>query len=580
MTTFSKRIERRRFYEAELLREMPRLLSRMDRCPESASRGCMDREYWGWATKDFANMDMQRGVLALAYLFKKDFPGNIYHGEKAVLEWLRFGVTFWIRNQYPDGSFDHLYPRERSWMATAFTLVDMLEAYGLVANDLDAEFCDAWLNAMRRAGTFIVENDETHGFISNHRAGAAAALLGLSIVTSDATFKQHAWRLMDDVYSRQSDEGWFLEYEGADPGYQTLDTHYQALFYLYSGSDSKVLHKVRKSLEFLEYFVHPDGSVGGEYGSRNCPHYFPGGFELFASQTPIAGAIAAHAVRGLAEGNACGLADSDGRNSAPLVTSYVYAHRVADDVSESKEETPQLPFERLFERAWPRAGLYVRSDEHSYSIFGASKGGTIKVFDKSELKLAYSSCGYAGVTADNKHVTTHLYTDSPEFSAGGLECGGEKALSPARRVEVDAPFFEFRPDRTMSKAGFIIFRLFNMSAGRVPPLNRFARKQIISRFLFARKKRLCRLHRVLEFNNGSYTIEDVIESGGEKFKELKEHGYFSTVYMASARYFRRQDFVHAWSSPNLAVAGFAGGRLSRTIMNGKRKLTENEQENN
>ena len=30
---------------------------------------------------------------------------------------------------------------------------------------------------------------------------------------------------------------------------------------------------VGPSIQFLQYFIHPDGSVGGEYGSRNCPLY-------------------------------------------------------------------------------------------------------------------------------------------------------------------------------------------------------------------------------------------------------------------------------------------------------------------
>ena len=38
--------------------------------------------------------------------------------------------------------------------------------------------------------------------------------------------------------------------------------------------------------------MHPDGSYGGEYGSRNTYHFYPHGFELFADRVPEAAFIA------------------------------------------------------------------------------------------------------------------------------------------------------------------------------------------------------------------------------------------------------------------------------------------------
>jgi len=100
---FVSRHERKAFYEKELFREAARLLSRMDRCPVSLSRGCLDREYWAWVTKDYANMDMQRGVAILAYLHSTEFPDNGYFHQKALIDWISYGVSFWIERQNPDG---------------------------------------------------------------------------------------------------------------------------------------------------------------------------------------------------------------------------------------------------------------------------------------------------------------------------------------------------------------------------------------------------------------------------------------------------------------------------------------------
>ena len=149
-TIFMEQAKRKRFFEKELLKEVPRLLSAIDRCPLSVSCGSLDREYWAWASKDFANMDLQRGLLVLAYVFSTEFEGNIYYNRTALLEWVHKGLDFWIQRQSPEGGFDHLYVNERSWMAVAFTLADIANVYKLIGHKTDRALRDRWIEAMRR----------------------------------------------------------------------------------------------------------------------------------------------------------------------------------------------------------------------------------------------------------------------------------------------------------------------------------------------------------------------------------------------------------------------------------------------
>lgn len=554
---FNNRTERKRFFESELFRAAPRLLSRMDRCPVSASSGCLDREYWAWASKDFANLDMQRGLRVLAYLWVTDFPGNGYLRQRALLDWICLGVSFWVRRQYRDGSFDHLYAYERSWMAAAFTLTDMVATYRMVQGEIRADLGERWLAAMERAGECLIRRGEEHGFISNHRAGAAAGLMGLFNLTGRRDFQERAWDLLGEVFSRQSSEGWFLEYEGADPGYQTLSIHYLALAYLESERDPRILDSVHRALAFLAYFLHPDGSIGGEYGSRNCPHFFPGGMEIFAQDLPLAEAMARRGVWGLAAGSSCGMADADGRNEVPLATSYVLAHQALCDPGAYRATL--LPSDRLFERVWKEAGIYVRSEPNHYLVFGASKGGVLKLFDKDPPgRLIFSSCGYAGRLKGHRDITTLLWTSSPEIDPEGLEAGKEHPLNSSRQIRIQAHFYLFRNDRLMSPWRFLLFRVFNLTAGRLRPIHDFVRKRvIIGRFLKARKRAGVTLRRTLIWDLESPRIEDQIVTApgvGVQLVELREHGFFSTVYMASARYFRTQDFQNAWSGEELASA--------------------------
>lgn len=532
--------QRREFYQSELLQVAARLLSRLDRCPLTASYGCFDREYWAWATKDFANADLQRAVRVLVFLHQQDFPGNFYAHSPALAEWIQGAVQFWVHCQKKSGAFDHLYLHENSWMAAAFTLLDMASVARWPPLLANPSLHAAWMEAIRRAANYLQRHDETHGFISNHRAAAAAALATTANITGNASYRQTAWRLMKEVYQYQSSEGWFLEYEGADPGYQTLDTHYQALFAKETNNDPLILGAVERSLEFLSWFIHPDGSIGGEYGSRGCPHFFPGGFEYFSCWLPMAATISSWGTAGLAGGFSCGLRDADERNEIPLATSYVLALECLLENKEPVTAIPLLPFQLSGSRYWPEAGLVVCSDLSHYLIFGGSKGGVIKLFNKQTGKLIHASCGYSARDASGKSASTLLWTSNPQMRVtqdGDL------------MVELQAPFYLFHTHRLMKPLSFWIFRLFNLTIGRSLAINQFVRKNlIIGRFLKARRPVGLILTRHLQRVDGRWRVSDVIQKNSPKFNPvtMEELGFFSTVYMASAKYFRKQDLEQVW----------------------------------
>ncbi len=558
------RAERQAFYRAELLRCAPRFLSRIDRCPLSAASGSADREYWAWATKDFANLDMQRGIRLLAYLYARPFPGNGFAGAPAMLAWIGQMVRFWAERQAAGGAFDHLYLHENSWMAAAFTLVDMAAAFDLAGGAVAPEVRRDWLSTMERAAGHLLAHDEEHAFISNHRAAGAAGLASAGRILGGDAFLRRADAIMDAIYARQSGEGWYVEYGGADPGYQTLDTHYQGCFWRETGA-ARTLDSVGRSIEFLSYFLHPDGSIGGEYGSRACPHFFPGGFEVFAPYSGLAEAVAGAGVAGLAAGASTGLNEADGRNEVPMLTSYVLALEALDrDVTASSLPPAQpLPFTRRVERAWPESGMYVRNDGRSQTVVGAAKGGVVKVFDLASGALVHASGGYAGRTTSGRDVTTHLWTLSPDFTHD-LPGGGEVPCASDRRIVLRAPFYAFRRDRLMSPLKFLLFRVFNNTIGRIRSINNFVRRTlIVGRYIGARDRVGPILERTVTFAaDGSVAISDRV-SGADCLASVREYGFLSTVYMASAKYFRPQDLAQAWEGPDLAGVGAEVARVTR-----------------
>ena len=80
-----------------------------------------------------------------------------------------------------------------------------------------------------------------------------------------------------------------------------------------------------RAVEFLSWFVHPDGSFGGEYGSRRTAVYYPGGIALLADEFPLAAAMTSRMMASISQGHTVTLHDIDIGNLAPLLQSSLLA---------------------------------------------------------------------------------------------------------------------------------------------------------------------------------------------------------------------------------------------------------------
>ena len=134
----------------------------------------------------------------------------------------------------------------------------------------------------------------------------------------------------------QSKEGWFQEYEGCDPGYHTLTIFCLAKIYQLK-PDVRLKEAITKAVEFAGHFIHPDGSYGGEYASRNTYNFFPHGFELAGRWLPDALRINDCFLQGLAAGLAA--SHSDDHIIGHHTWNYLLAWR--DFVSERPTPIPR-----------------------------------------------------------------------------------------------------------------------------------------------------------------------------------------------------------------------------------------------
>ena len=533
-------------YRKEILSAIPRILSSQDRDPSSPTYGCFDREYWAWATKDFANIDLQRSVYAISLLWKNNFAGNKYYKNEKVLEWITAGLNFWCACQHKDGSFDHLYVNEHSYAATSFTLYEIGETYVLLEKTFNEEFREKMKMHIRRAADFLVRFDELHGFISNHRACTSCALYVSYKIIGDKKYVKKADEYIGSIMQKQSEDGWFNEYGGADPGYQTLDTFYLSCYHKLSG-EKKILQMLEKSLKFLAYFVHPNGTIGGEYGSRNTELNYPSGFEYLSEKIPEAKSISDKIREGIEDGS-LHLADLDIRNFVPFLTSYTLAFFEHKD---NLKNSPRLPYEYGdFEKYFPESQIFIKKNRNYYAIIGISKGGVIKVYDLKSRSLFYTNCGYVGMLKNNSVLSSQMLNYSKNVKTGRHE------------IEFDAGFFMV-PNRVMTPAKFFAFRAFNLTLGRFYRINNLVRDRIIVRsFIMPRKKTGLKMKRKISFSERGIEIKDTINNPGFRFRNFREEGKFTTVFMASSKYYQEQDLAVSRTSKTDYAERINGKRVS------------------
>jgi hypothetical protein len=538
-------------YLPAALAQVPRLLSRGDREPHSLTYGSFDRTHWAWKFTDFPVSRFQEAAYALAYLYRHPAPGNPLGGHRATLEWTRAVMTHWQSLQYANGSFDEAYPVEHCLAATAFTGFYVGEAYQLVADELPADDAASLRKTFARAGDWLCRNDEHHGVLSNHLAAAAAALHVIGAITGEGRYAARAAHFLERIYRHQSPEGWFEEYGGADPGYQTHGTFYLARIWQLT-QDARLLERLQAATAFLKHFIHPDGTLGGEYGSRNTEFYFPAGFEILAPACPDAAAIAGFMRRAVQNGTAAGLAAVDAYNLLPMLNNYLFAAQAA---SGWNGVGGALPFQTEFERTWQDAGLHVRSTARYYAVVGLSKGGVVKLFEKgAEPRLALSDCGWWGEDGRGR-ISSQVLGRPAQWRRDG------------DAIEVTTAFARIN-QRVPTPWLFIAFRLFTLTAGRFAAFARLLKSTIVRLLVSRRRYVPLNLKRRIAFSGVRVELADeVYGDPGLGLRRLAPHPKFASIHMGSARYFQPSELAVA-DPPGLHGAGYApefsaSGRVRR-----------------
>lgn len=498
-----------------------RLLSEQDRDRYSPTYGCFDRRYWAWKLVDFPEATFQRNVHSMAMLYTD--PGSEFYRNPILFDSVVAGLRFAGTIQHRDGSFDQAFPNEHSFGATAFLLHSLLEAFRLVAAEVDCKTREEIEHALLRSAGFLSTHTEVHGYIANHRAAAVLSLLLTAEHFGDTRCRYTAEGLLQNLIEHQSPEGWFPEYDGADPGYQTL-----CLYYLAQVSqrlDTPALQvALNRAVTFVSHFAHPDGSFAGEYGSRRTAICYPGGLALLSRDFPLALALTRATCRAIATGHTVSLADVDMGNIAPVLSNYLCVLQTG--VLEREERAPCLPWEESeLRRDFPDAGLHVRGTDHYFAVLGASNGGVLRVFAKPGRRALWDDAGYVGQLADGTLVTTQMTR---------LE---NPCMVEDTRITLTSSFHEM-PHALPTPFRFVLLRMANLTLMRSLWFRDLIKKLLVRLLVAPRQRCQMKLRRCVRFESHRVVVEDTIsKSSTRKVKWLECGSRFVSVHMASAGYF-------------------------------------------
>ena len=410
----------RYLYLKTALADVPRLLGSIDRNPYRPTYGCLDRQFWHYRTSPFPSEMYQEGALPLALVYATKLPDNRWHGNERIRELAIAAIRFAARSCHRDGSCDDYYPFERALGAAVFSLQATARAYQVL--DLDDAELATWFE---RRARWIIDHDES-GRLSNHHALAALGLLRVAEITGKQVYRDAAEARVCQVLDWQSDEGWFEEYGGADPGYQTVTIDCLAKIRRATGDDT-LDDPLRRAVAFARCFLHPDGSYGGEYGSRGTYHFYPHGMELTAAENPDAADLADGFLQSLAVERQASF--SDDRLFIHRMANLIEAYVDWSPVRPAASETPENESTHIFSKA----GLLVRRSDSDQTVVSMARGGVFKHFtpagavvtdaglivETTDGRVAVSQMHQPG---RNVHVVDEQQPAEDTLSIGGSLC--------------------------------------------------------------------------------------------------------------------------------------------------------------
>ncbi|MBD3189775.1 MAG: hypothetical protein GF308_03985 [Candidatus Heimdallarchaeota archaeon] len=518
-------------YLTEVLQQIPRLLAQLDRNKMSKTYGCFDRNYWHYKIVDFPSARMQEAALTLALLYTIDSRDNPYYQNKKILEWIKAALLFWGKIQEKNGSFNEWWPHENSYVATAFSSYAVSETLLLLKEQLT--IIPQITQQLVKAADFLSKSQEA--LVQNQECGAVIAIYNTFLLTGNEKYKNIAAAKVQSILSFFSEEGWLVEYGGPDVGYLSLAFDYLAKYYQKT-QDKELLEKLKNATQFLQYFLHPNFTHGGEYASRNTEYLIPSGFELLVAEIPECALLACFARETMEKRNAITPFALDDRYLCQILYNWLEAYMKGQKKLSCKKD---YPFKNTFEQQFPEAGIFIKSTPTYYFITNYKKGGSFKLIEKSNGTVTYDS----GIllTCGNKTYETNCINEDIHFEF------------TEHQLTIKGSFFKI--DQKLQKAfTTIALRFYSVIFGRFERISRFI-KNVLRRVLItgSNKSKHNLFTRTFVFKETEVVVSDAITTK-KKMQEVILGAKFSFNYIPSSRYFQTSELESPSQSFDLSQA--------------------------
>jgi len=467
-------------YLNEILNQSQRLIGLMDRNPMSETFGCFDRQYWQYTITDTPSARCQEAALTLTLLYTIKHKKNPYYKKEIILKWIKAAINFWTKIQEKNGSFNEWYPKESSYVATAFSSYAISETLLLLKIKNKKA-----LNALKNASNWLLRKTEKR--VLNQESSISILLLNLYLLTKNPKYKRESSKRIELMRKNQNSEGWWNEYNGPDIGYLSLTIDYFTKYYQKT-KDKRVLPMLNKAVDFISYFIHPNLTFGGEYASRNTEYLIPSGFEFLAQHNKTAASIADSIRSSLSKRTTISPFSLDDRYLTYIGYNWLQAHINAKRLSKTHKK-----HEKDFTKKFPNANILIKSSERYYIIINYSKGGSFKLFRKGLTPICDS-----GIIVET----------SKEKLTSALK-GKNKISISNNSISIKGKLLKMKSN-VLSPAKNLLVRGFQGSLGRIEGISMYLKEKMRDRLITKNLTSNVQFSRKIDINKDRIIIKDCV----------------------------------------------------------------------
>jgi hypothetical protein len=513
-------------YLEDILLSSRRLFTLLNRNPLDETTGSFDRSFWHFKTTDFSSSTRQMSIGILSKLWKLN--GSEYFQSKLILRWIEYGISYLDKIQHRDGSFDEWYVNERGWAGpTGYIMNACLDCYENTSDNLDPIIRDKLKNIIVKGINFLKISTEGH-MIANHIAIVILPLVQakhlLQVKGLDSTI-DNLLQLFESSWNHA--EGWSLEYDGADPGYQSGSLSFLAKSLKYE-ENNKIKEICRKSLEFISYFSYPSGSVGGNVGSRHTVTYFCAGIEYFRD-LPLGSRMSRFIEEGILNQTHVLSSDLDDHYMIYRLYELLDAHEFYNKKKKHIDEE-KLPYEQKnFIQTFSKANIFIKKDINTYLVVALNKGGAYRL--ESTIDKNVISIDSGVMIRNDKKVLSSLNTRKADITI-------DKNIIKINGYLSDVTTKNFKP------ITFIIFRLFMLVFGSNYRIANIIKKLIKSVLIFNNESKKYKFERIIQIQDDKLLVKTSLNNENP-IEKVIVGGEFWTRYVPQSRHFLKEQLDHS-----------------------------------